>query len=487
MYGDPLMAPDPIGLLSKFFEHAKKGTLFTSTDPQFYHRMRDQLVHTLYDLLVWQRPALEQSKGLLWPYETLRSLKVIFERQAENTADVFAARQARLFLSRLPFPGQWEWLKKASHELKHLPEVTELLNSEQEKIQAKLTKKRQKSFKLRHFCQILKKPQLPASKGILRIFSLPYLFHDPKLLTALNKRYFLYIEPPWGVLYRQTWCRVFSEIEDPCLWGLGGAEDAGFMRSQPGTLTTSLAHGDFLDPDEAVYTGRPKSHDIVFNGTFDDMPRKRHYFLLNLLSEPLLEKKTALVIGRGKAENVTKFKHHVRDLGLENRVTIRANLFRQDVPLYLANCRMGLHLALHENGCRNIYEFFRSDLPCVISTCTAGVNLALFTPETGIAATDQNLPEAVFRILKNPGVFSPRSWFLSHSGSRNATGQLNKTFKKIFKDLGYTWTEDIISLGSSGASRYLPPSAYQSFCKEFEHLFEIFRQWGKSPVRLTLD
>jgi glycosyltransferase involved in cell wall biosynthesis len=481
------MAPDPIALLSEFFEHAQKGTLFTSTDPQFYHRMRGQLVHALYDLLVWQRPALEQSKGLLWPYENLRSLKMIFERQAENTADGFAARQAWLFLARLPFPGQWEWLKKATHELRHLPEMTELLNSEQKKIQAKLAKKHQKSFKLRHFCQILKKPQLPESKGILRIFSLPYLFHDPNLLTALNKRYFLYVEPPWGVLYRQTWCRVFSEIAEPCLWGLGGAEDAGFMSSQPGTLTTPLAHGDFLAPDETVYTGRPKSHDIVFNGTFDDMPRKRHFFLLELLAQRLLEKKTVLIIGRGETANVAKFKRHVRDLGLENRVTVRANLFRQDVPLHLANCRMGLHLALHENGCRNIYEFFRSDLPCVISTCTAGVNLDLFTPETGIAAADQDLPEAVSRVLENPGAFSPRSWFLRHSGSRNTTKTLNKTFKNIFKDLGYVWTEDIVPLGSSGASRYLPPSDYQSFRKEFELLFEIFRQWGKSPVRLTLD
>jgi len=473
--------------LSEFFEYAKTGALFTSNDPQFYQNLRNQIVERLYDLLVWQRAELEQSKGLFWPYESLKSLKEIFERQAENVVHRFAGQQAQLFLSRLPFPGQWLWLKKTTIELKHFPEVAELLTSEQEKIQAKLVKKRQKKFKLCHFCQILKKPYLPESKGILRIFSLPYLFHDPELLKALNKSYFLYIEPPWGVLYRQTWCRVFSELEDPCLWGLGGSDDAAFMRSQPGTLTTHMAHGDFLDPDEPIATGRAKTHDIVFNATFDDMPRKRHFFFLELLGHPLLEKKTALVIGRGEAANVGKFEKQVHDFGLEKRVTVRANLLRREVPFHLAGCRIGLHLALHENSCRDIYEFFRSDLPGIISTCTAGVNMDLFTPETGIAVADQDLPRAISQVLENPGAFSPRRWFLDHSGSRHSTRRLNQRFKTVFKDLGYSWTEDIVPLGSSGANRYLSRSDYEIFRKEFEQLFGIFRQWGKSPVRLTID
>lgn len=480
----PLFAID---FLSDFFDRASTGTLFTTADPRYYQQLRNRLFDAVYQLLVWQRPALAQSKGLDWPYHRLAALKDQFERQAESATDRSVARQAQLFLSRLPFPGQWRWLKKTARDLRHLPEVAELLDLEKEKIQAKLAKKRQKKFKLRHFCQILQKPHPPESKGILRIFSLPYLFHDPELLNALNKSYFLYVEPPWGVLYRQTWCRVFSEIADPCLWGLGGAEDAAFMRSQPGTLTTVLSHGDFLDPDEEIVTDSPRSHDIVFNATFDDMPRKRHFFLLELLGHPLLAKKTALVIGRGEKTHVARFERQVRDAGLQKRVTVRANLLRRDVPLYLSGCRMGLHLALHENGCRNIYEFFRSDLPCVISTCTAGVNMTLFNAETGIAAADHDLPRAVAQVLANPGAFAPRRWFLAHSGSRNSTRQLNETFKEIFRSLNYAWTEDIVPLGSSGASRYLSRADYDFFRRDFEQLYDIFRQWGKSPVRLSID
>jgi hypothetical protein len=476
-----------IEILSDFFQSAKQGVLFTSSDPQFYYHLRNQLVDGLYDLLVWKRPELEQSKDLLWPYENLKMIKGIFEGHAEDHSHGFVGEQAQLFLSRLPFPGQWYWLKKTIRELKHLPEVVELMDIEKEKIASKLLKKRQKKFKLRHFCQVLKKPHLPESKGILRIFSLPYLFHDPELLKALNKIYFLYIEPPWGVLYRQTWCRVFSEIEEPCLWGLGGSEDMTFMGSQPGTITTHLAHGDFLDPDEPVVLDKTKTHDIVFNGTFDDMPRKRHAFLLELLAHPLLEKTTALVMGLGEPANVEKFQKQVRASGMEKRVSIMSNLFRRDVPLHLAGCRMGLHLALHENGCRNIYEFFRSDLPCIISTCTSGVNMDLFTPETGVAVMDPDLPRAILQMLENPGTFSPRRWFLDNSGSHHSTRRLNERLKAIFRSLGYSWTEDIVPLGSSGANRYTSKNDFQFFSQEFEQLLKIFQQWGKSPVQLTLD
>jgi len=64
---------------------------------------------------------------------------------------------------------------------------------------------------------------------------------------------------------------------------------------------------------------------------------------------------------------------------------------------------------------------------------------------------------------------------------------LNQRLKTVFRDLGYSWTEDIAPLGSSGANRYLSPSDYEIFRKEFEQLFGIFQQWGKSPIRLTID
>ena len=340
---------------------------------------------------------------------------------------------------------------------------------------------------LRHFCQILKKPGLPDAKGILRIFSLPYLFVNPELLKVLNRLYFLYVEPPWGVLFRHAWLRPFAGLDDPTLFGLNGEEDAAFLRSQPGILTTSLAHADFLEDDTSLDFDKEKHFDIVFNSTFDDMPRKRHAVMLELLQHPLLRRTTALFIGTGEPGNVDAFKQQVQAAGLSKRVTVRDNLLRRNVPGHLAQCKIGVQISLHENGCRSIYEFLRSDLPCVISTAMAGVNPAIINSHTGIAAPDRDLARAILQALEERQKFGPRHWFLTHSGSTNSSRMLNNQLMDIFLERGYSWQEDIVPLASSGVNRYTDNTHYERFRPQFEELLKIFQSHPHLPIPLGAD
>jgi glycosyltransferase involved in cell wall biosynthesis len=232
---------------------------------------------------------------------------------------------------------------------------------------------------------------------------------------------------------------------------------------------------------------RSKAYDIVFNATFDDMPRKRHNTMLDLLQDPLLQHKTALFLGRGKPENVQRFTRAIERQGLSRRAKVLANIPRQDVPAQLSRCRMGVHLALHENVCRSIYEYFRSDLPCVMSSATGGMNPAIVNAQTGLIATDADLPAAIYRVLNQPHRFSPRRWFLEQSGASISSERLNRRFKQIFSDLGYTWREDIVELSSSGANRYVHQADYQKFKPEFAQLLACFRQNPGLPIRLALD
>ena len=476
-----------IQLLERFFDCIDSGSLFESADPTYFQSLRDDIYDALYQLLFWLRPLLEVEKGLHWPYEGLARRVSFFENAVAESADPLIQRQACLFLARLPFPGQWQWLARAQSEFRSDPEIESFLKLERRRIEKKLNKKRQKKFLLRHFCQILKKPRLPEEKGVLRIFSLPYLFVNPELLKALNRLYFLYVEPPWGIVFRQAWLRPFATLHDPTLFGLNGEEDAAFMRSQPGILTTVLAHGDFLEDDQTLKFDQKKRFDIVFNGSFDEMPRKRHAHMVELLQHPLLHQQTALFMGRGQTRNVDAFKQLVQSAGLSPRVTVRDNLFRQDVPPYLAQCKVGVQISLHENGGRSIYEFLRSDLPCVIATCMAGVNIAIINEQTGIAAPDRDLPRAVLQALENREKFSPRNWFLRHSGSANSSLKLNDQLRAIFHDLGYAWREDIVPLTSGGAIRYIDRSHYVRLRPQFEELLEIFQNYAQLPISHSLD
>lgn len=478
--------PQPLEILDHFCFLIDAERLFDVADPAHFQRLRKAILEALVKLLIWQRPFLQSTRGLQWPYEALKERVSYFEELACKADRAFVRQQAQRFLALLPFPQQWRWLMKAESDLGKDAEISAFIELENQRIQAKLKKKTQKQYKLRHFCQILKRPRPPAEKGVLRIFSIPYFFVAPELLKALSRRYFLYIEPPWGVVFRHTWLRPFAALEDPCLFGMACEEDAAFLRSQPGILTTPLAHGDFLENDVELDPREKKDFDVVFNATYDDMPRKRHARMLELLEHPLLRHVTVLFLGRGQTAKVEAFRSRIHRKGLGDRATVIANILRKDVPQQLARCRMGVHLALHENACRSVYEYFRADLPCVMSSATAGVNPELFNSQTGMMVPDEDLPERILDVLHHGERFTPRKWFLAHSGSFHSTRKLNRQLKAIFQNLGHAWHTDIIPLGSSGASRYLSSSDYEQFRPELEELLNIFRRYQRQDLSLRL-
>ena len=467
----------PVEILDAFLGAIDSEELFTISDPFVFREIRKTIAEALVQLLVWQRPLLEESKSLVWPYNALRKRKSIFENLYSKEEGKELARQAALFLALLPFPNQWQWFFKADQEFRDDPEVQDFLTAERKLIEGKISRKGHKKYKLHQICQILKKPRPSGEKGIIRIFTLAYLFTQPRILRELGNRYFIYLEPAAGVFFRHTWLRFLTILDDPCLIGTASNEDRAYINSQAGILTTHLAHSDFMEEDdETDGLGHQKRFDIVFNGTYDEMDRKRHMIMLSFLRHQLLQDKTALFVGRGDSYNIERFKQQVQEDHMGHRITVMANLSINEVPKYLAQCRVGVHLALHENGPRCIHELFRSDIPCVISACTAGVNFEYFNSQTGVVAKDKDLPLAIYQVLQARHEYAPRKWFIEQSGSLNSTRILNRRFQDIFQTRGYDWTEDIVPLGSGGSNRYVESSDHDYFKPEFEHLFEILNQ-----------
>ncbi|MDY0220493.1 MAG: glycosyltransferase [Desulfobacterium sp.] len=469
-------------VLDRFLHLADSGRLFLSRDNAWYADLRLGLRGALEELLFWQRPELEISRGIDWAYAIFRDRVELFEAWA-GQEDEFAAMQTRLFLALLPFPGQWAWIEKLAAEHGKNRELRSFLHHEKTTIQKKIENKSYKRFRLQNFCQILKAPRLPLEKGVLRVFSLPYLFVVvPELLQTISESYLLYVEPAAGITFRHTWLRVYSRLEDPVLFGLSSHEDRAFVLGQPNVASTRLAHGDYLNAVKEVPLNRNKSFDIVFNNTFDERDRKRHGLMLDLMNHPWLKNIRVLFMGRGTAENVDDFQLQINKRGLDSRATILVNIPRGKVPGYLAQCRIGVHLALMENGCRAVYEYLRSNLPCVMSTCTAGMDSLMIEPRTGMLAMDRDLPGAIVKTLERVHEFTPRTWFLENSGSVNATRQLNLELKELFLSRGYEWQEDIVPLVSSGVGRYADPRDLKRFHGEFKRLTAVFASHPKLPI-----
>ncbi|MBI9088879.1 MAG: glycosyltransferase [Desulfobacterium sp.] len=472
-------------LLDEFIALADSGRLFLSMDKAWNSDFRQGLGKAVGELLFHQRAELERSRGIDWVYGIFRDRLALFEKIAGGDSEDGAAMEAKLFLAMLPFPGQWSWLERLAAEYGYLPEVAAFFHHERRVIRKKIEKKSYKRFRLRNFCQILKPHGLPREKGVLRIFSIPYFFPlVPELLETIGRHYVLYVEPAAGITFRHTWMRYFSHLKDPVLFGLSSSEDRDFVLGQPNTAATHLAHGDYLDARTQVPLHGEVRFDIVFNNTFDERDRKRHSLMLDLMDHPGLQNVRVLFMGRGTPDTVADFKSEIEKRGLGTRTTVLANLLRSQVAEHLAHCRMGVHLALMENGCRAVYEYFRSDLPCVMSTATAGMDPSIITPETGILATDGDLPGAIRRVLDRERDFFPRRWFLEKSGCFNATEQLNAQLKTLFHSQGYDWQEDIVTMTSSGVGRYADPRDLERFAPDFERLAALFRNIPDLPIRL---
>lgn len=465
------------------------GTLLATEDGRLLRAVRSRMIAALSSLLVWHRPALERGHGIDWPYRRMRMVYPLLAAAAEREGDAWRKRQTLLCLALLPFPRQWQWLDTVRQLYGQDPELAAFLAAERSAIREKMGDKPQRSYKLRHFLQVLKKPRSHREKGVLRIFSLPYLFAlHSRLLERLSERYVLYVEPPMGIVFRHAWWRCFAMLQDPVVFGVAAREDMRFLRQQTGVVPIAIAHGDFLEelqrpPDHP----EQKDYDIVFNATYDDMRRKRHELMLHLLLDPLLQNVRLLCLGRGEATNVAGFRQQAADLGLQERVAVMANLRRAEVPEQLSRCRMGVHLSLYENGCRSIYEFFRADLPCVIASSMGGVNLSIFNIRTGKAVPDAGLAAAIAAVLRERRRYRPREWFLRCSGSANSSRRLNEILRRLFRQWGYQWSEDIVQLGSSGASRYVHADDYAKFRDEFVWLLKIFTNLRDESWTFTLE
>ena len=117
----------------------------------------------------------------------------------------------------------------------------------------------------------------------------------------------------------------------------------------------------------------------------------------------------------------------------------------------------------------------------------AGTQLSIFNPQTGMAVTDQELPEAIAFALAHLDHFTPRSWFLENSGSSNSSRRLNQFLRQLFEKLGYHWRTDIVPLTSSGPGRYANPADYQVFREEFAWIYDCLKSAGELAIKLVLD
>lgn len=145
--------------------------------------------------------------------------------------------------------------------------------------------------------------------------------------------------------------------------------------------------------------------DVVIAMVAEFIPRKRHAFALDALSQVQNPQARLLLVGNGP--DAEKVRAKARELGLDDRVRFAG--YRRDTPALLASCDALLLCSEHEGLARSVLEGMASGLP-IFGTDTRGIAEAV--GDSGGWIVPKNDPgalaAAIDDALAHPGEFDRR-------------------------------------------------------------------------------
>lgn len=292
-------------------------------------------------------------------------------------------------------------------------------------------------------------------------------------LGALASRYQMVLEPSsWGYQEAKLFAYLGSDLD--VLVQSPRRADFEFLEGLGTNLVpTRVGAGDWVDPA----TFRPRapgagaSYDVVMVAAWD--PLKRHEVFFRAAARLKRERGRALRFaligypmgwGRGQIESL------LRRYGLEGDCHIYERVPHAEVARVVADSKVSLLLSRQEGANRGIYESMFCGTPVIVYRRQCGVNLDHVNARTGLLAEDDELADAITRVLEHPEEFDPRGWALEHVGYANATRKVNAALREMALRRGLPWTRDIAAKKSAPNLRYAEPGLYKEFEGEYERL-----------------
>jgi glycosyltransferase involved in cell wall biosynthesis len=215
-----------------------------------------------------------------------------------------------------------------------------------------------------------------------------------------------------------------------------------------------MGAGDWIDDDRfGPLPFNKKIYDIVVIASWQRI--KRHEALFDAVRKcGDTVSKIALIGYASSGRTRTDIIREAGRYGVEGKVDIFEDISRADVGRIIGQSKIGVMLTLREGANKGIYECFFSGVPVVISERNIGVNREHINQHTGLAASDDDLPEKIVALLQNTYQYAPREWALKVTGYKNATRQLNDCLKSRAARSGEDWTQDIYAKKNDTNARY---------------------------------
>lgn len=295
---------------------------------------------------------------------------------------------------------------------------------------------------------IILKPSFRDEKGVLLLeysqkFDLFIALFD---LNRIMKDYYVVLEPCWAGYCDPSILMFISSVNEVIVQ-CPEKSDLDFISGLKSNLIPiSLGSSDWIDSE--LFAPRQekasKEYDLVMVANWAKHKNHRQLFkaLRHVRHRPL----SLLLIGVDWGGRTDKdIVSEMQEYNLSHvKLEIKKNIPAREVAECLEKSKVFLLLSEKEGSNRAIVEALFSDVPAILYEKFIGGARGKINEQTGVLSSFQDLHAKIDHMLENYRRFTPRSWALEHTGSRNATRRLNGLLRSIAESKGEKWDVDIV-------------------------------------------
>jgi glycosyltransferase involved in cell wall biosynthesis len=131
--------------------------------------------------------------------------------------------------------------------------------------------------------------------------------------------------------------------------------------------------------------------------------------------------------------------------GIDQVIEIHEWLEQGQVADLYRRARMSVLWSRFEGDNRSIVESMLCDTPVIVRDGhNYGVKHRHINPQTGLYATEAELPQTIVSVLDEKHTFRPRAYVLREHSCQLATAQLGKKIREVELAEGKEWTTDLV-------------------------------------------
>jgi len=304
------------------------------------------------------------------------------------------------------------------------------------------------NWKLLYRDYLVLKAPLENEKGVLVLeyttkFDLFVALFD---FQRIIRDYYIVLEPCWAG-YCDPSILMFLSNQSDVIVQCPEESDFDFISNLKSNLIpVKLGSSDWIDAD--LFAPRQaqekKEFDLIMVANW--ARHKNHRHLFEALSRLKHRTISVLLVGidwGGRTDQDIRVEMAQYDLG-HVHVEIKKNISAREVSECLERSKVFLLLSEKEGSNRAIVEALFCDIPAILYENFVGGAKGKINDQTGVLSSFENLHDKIKYMLDNYQRFTPRSWALGHTGSRNAARILNDLLKDVARSRGEQWTIDIV-------------------------------------------